>query len=165
MIGDNVKILFMDLDHTIIQPHNGARFPKNRDDWEIIEGTPFAIAKYFNDGYKPVIVSNQGGIKLGFSTAEDTHLKFKAVIEAICRINSMRPGDFMYFFCASNDKDNPYRKPNPGMASTVEALYDNVDLEHSIMVGDMDTDELFAKNAGIGIYINASELALMGLEK
>ena len=159
MISDKIRMLFMDMDHTLIYPTSGEAFPKDINDWSLIDGVPFVIAKYVEDGYKPVIVSNQGGIKLGHSTEEAMHGKFKAVIQEICRINSMDPASFMYFFCTSNNRDNKFRKPNPGMAEAIVAMYDNVDLEDSIMVGDMDTDEQFAQNAGIGKFIWADEFA------
>lgn len=146
------------MDHTLIKPKSGSRMPKDINDWEVINGVPFAIAKYIVDGYKPVIVSNQGGIKLGYSTEKEMHDKFKAIIAEICRIGNIEPSSFIYLFCTTNDKTDNYRKPNPGMAEKVQSLYD-VDLENSIMVGDMETDEQFATNTHIGKYIDAQDFA------
>ena len=163
MITDEIKILFMDLDHTLIYPKSGNTFPTDINDWAIIDGVPFAIAKYVEDGYKPIIVSNQGGIKLGHSTEKEMHGKFSAVIDEICRIGGMSPSIFRYFFCTTNNKENHFRKPNPGMAEVAAALYvDEIDWTKCIMVGDMDTDEQFAKNAEIGIFIWANEFAEQG---
>lgn len=163
MMNDPIKILFMDLDHTLIYPKSGNTFPTDINDWAIIEGVPFAIAKYAKDGYRPIIVSNQGGIKLGHSTEKETHEKFRAVIQEICRIGGMEPSLFRYFFCTTNNKENHFRKPNPGMADAAASMIDGeIDWENCIMVGDMDTDEGFAKNADIGIFIWANEFAELG---
>jgi HAD superfamily hydrolase (TIGR01662 family) len=151
----------MDLDHTLIDTKSGNTFPTDINDWVVIEGVPFAIVKYVEDGYKPVIVSNQGGIKLGHSTEKEMHGKFKAVIQEICRIGALDTSLFMYFFCTTNNKENNFRKPNPGMAEAVASMYE-VDFENSIMIGDMETDEQFATNAGIGKFMWAEEFAQQG---
>ena len=70
-----------------------------------------------------------------------------------------------YLYCASNDKDNPYRKPNTGM---LEKLYYNHNLNYNkqemIMIGDAsgkpgnfsDSDKKCAENFGID-YIDVRD--------
>lgn len=69
-----------------------------------------------------------------------------------------------YLYCASNDKDNPYRKPNTGM---LESLFEEWEVESKdecIMIGDAsskpgdfsDSDKKCAENFGID-YIDVRD--------
>lgn len=142
------KALFMDLDHTVVRPKHGAKFPKDIHDWEFIPGVLDKMKRFNELGYLILIVSNQGGIELGYTTIpEFTGKMFDIMVAA----NSYDVTINNYMYCISNDKADHMRKPNPGMAEIL-ATMNNIDLENSIMVGDMDTDEGFAKNAGIGEF-------------
>lgn len=153
------KVLFLDLDHTIIQPKEGRRFPKSFDDWEFIESTKSKILEFYEKGYKIVIVSNQSGVSTGITTEEELEVKFET-IKAILNI------PILFFYAKTKDDDDPMRKPNTGMAEKAAEIYD-IDWENSIMVGDAsdknvhfsDSDRKFAENAGIGHYYHVTDFA------
>lgn len=147
------KGLFMDLDHTLIKPISDGKFAKDVNDWMFIPGVLDKIKRFNELGYIVMIVSNQGGIELGYSTVEDTELKFANIIDA-AKAKDVVIND--HIFTASNDDTDPNRKPNPGMAELMVNKFD-IDLSKSIMVGDMESDREFAKNAGIAEYYYIDE--------
>jgi DNA 3'-phosphatase len=154
---EKVKVLFLDMDHNLIQPKDGKRFPDDPTDWEFILPTKEKVLELHEQGYKVVVVSNQGGIAFGEEAHEGLKLKFEA-IKAAMGI------PMVFFYCASRSKTDPMRKPNPGMAKKAAQLYD-IDWENSIMVGDAsglpgrfsDSDKMFAVNAGIGTFYDTEE--------
>eukprot|EP00026_Physarum_polycephalum_P017998 Phypoly_transcript_19419.p1 GENE.Phypoly_transcript_19419~~Phypoly_transcript_19419.p1 ORF type:complete len:219 (+),score=56.44 Phypoly_transcript_19419:2-658(+) len=57
------KIAGFDLDDTLIKTKSGAKFAKNRQDWEWWDpSVPAKLQNLHSDGYKIVIFTNQGGI-------------------------------------------------------------------------------------------------------
>jgi len=151
------KILFLDMDHNLIQPKSGNRFPVDSMDWEFIIPTKEKALQFYEDGYKIVVVSNQGGIAHGNETHEGLKLKFESIQQSMGI-------PIKFFYSSSTDKKDPMRKPNIGMAEEAAKVYD-IDWENSIMVGDAsglpgqfsDSDKKFAENAGIGTYYDTKE--------
>lgn len=151
------KILFLDMDHNLIQPKSGNRFPIDSMDWEFIMPTKEKVLEFYDKGFKVVVVSNQGGIAYGNETHEGLQLKFES-IQAAMGI------PMTFFYSSTNDKSDPMRKPNTGMAEKAAEKYD-IDWENSIMVGDAsglpgrfsDSDKKFAENAGIGTFYDTEE--------
>lgn len=149
------KALFADLDNTVIETESGRKFPIHSDDWKLIpEILPF-IKKYTDNGYRLIIVSNQGGIESGYLT----DVTFKNKIEAICKliekVNKLKKNSISFFYCKEMEGYN--RKPNPGMAYEAALEYE-LDLSQCVMVGDYKTDEGFAKNAQIPLYIDIMDI-------
>jgi bifunctional polynucleotide phosphatase/kinase len=57
------KIASFDMDDTVITRKSGAKFPKDADDWILLNGKVAPkIKELYNDGYKIVIFTNQAGI-------------------------------------------------------------------------------------------------------
>ena len=152
----NYKILFCDLDGTLIKTKSGETFPKGIWDMEFRFDTLNAIKK-LNPDYI-LIASNQGGIESGFVDDDNFRAKFGYVIGAIseycnCKCYGM--------CCVSNDASNQYRKPNTGMLEDslknyVEDYFD-FDKQVMLMIGDAsgkegqfsDSDKKTAENFGI----------------
>lgn len=147
------KALFLDLDGTLIKTKSGEKYPKNIDDWDIVTGMLPRIKIYKEAGYHICLVSNQGGVQMGYFTEtalNDMHNNIAKEIEQYIGrgIN--------YAWCGKADKDHYYRKPNPGMAYQM-ALSIGLSLRDSYMVGDSKSDEQFAKNAYIGTYLDVKD--------
>lgn len=152
----NYKILFADLDGTLIKTKSGKTFPKGIWDMEFRFDVLDAIKK-LNPDYI-LIVSNQGGIERGFVNA----LNFYAKSEYITRSIREYCGIECYaMYCETNDKSDTYRKPNTGMLHSLLKKYIGDDFDYikqkSLMIGDAsgkegqfsDTDKKTAKNFGI----------------
>ena len=152
----NKKVIFCDLDGTLIETISGETFPKGIWDMRLKFDVIDAIKK-LNPEYI-LIVSNQGGIESGFVDRYDFKIKSEYITRAIreycgCKSYSM--------YCETNDKTDIYRKPNTGMLDYLTELYVGDDFNYikqkSLMIGDAsgkegqfsDSDKKTAENFGI----------------
>ena len=152
----NKKILFADLDGTLIKTISGETFPKGIWDMQI----RFEVLDKIKE-VKPeylLIVSYQGGIESGFVNAHDYRAKSEYITRAIreyCGIECYA------MYCETNDKSDTYRKPNTGMLENLLERYVGDDFDYikqkSLMIGDAsgkegqfsDSDKKTAENFGI----------------
>ncbi len=129
------------------------------EDCVFCDGIFELVRKYYDDGYKIIIVTNQAGIGKGFYTEEDyfilrnfIHRKF---YEENCPITAE-------YFCPYHPDGNGkykrisfYRKPNPGMILKAQKEH-NIDLNLSILIGDKNSDREAGFKAGVSkIYIKS----------
>ena len=152
----NKKILFCDLDGTLIETISGATFPKGIWDMKLRFDVLDAIKKQ-NPEYV-LIVSNQGGIENGFVDAQKFETKLFYIIKAIGEYCDC---ECYAIYCATNNELDPYRKPNTKMLKTLleDSVGDDVDYikQESLMIGDAsgkegqfsDSDKKTAENFGI----------------
>ena len=157
------KVLFCDLDGTLIETISGKTFPKGIWDMQI----RFEVLDKIKE-IKPeylLIVSNQGGIGSGFVDAHNFRAKSEYITRAIheycdCECYAM--------YCETNDKTDTYRKPNTGMLHSLLEKYVGDDFDYikqkSLMIGDAsgkdgqfsDSDKKTAENFGID-YIDVND--------
>ena len=155
----NYKILFSDLDGTLIKTQSGETFPQGIWDMEFRFDVLDSIKKL--QPLALLIVSNQGGVESGFVNRRNFEFKMEYIIRSIKDYT----GIFVqYSCCYSNNKSDQYRKPNTGM---LNSLWDKTQFkwfkvehltyEDCIMIGDAsgkegqfsDTDKKTAENFGI----------------
>ena len=152
----NYKILFADLDGTLIKTKSGETFPKGIWYMEFRFDVLDAIKK-MNPKYI-LIVSNQDEIESGFVDAYDFQSKVEYIRRAIreyCECECHNE------YCETNYTQNYYRKPNIGMLNHLTEKYVGDDFDYiksvSLMIGDAsgkegqfsDTDKKTAENFGI----------------
>lgn len=147
------RILFCDLDGTLIKTISGKTFAE--------DVTDFRLRKDVLDKIKSVaafahvaIVTNQGGIPKFVSSSD-----FEAKLKAIGMFVKLYTGcPVRAAYCDSMDKDNPSRKPNPGMLESLyNEVYPSYDKSQMLMIGDAsgkpgqfsDSDKRCAENFGI----------------
>ena len=152
----NKKVLFCDLDGTLIETISGETFPKGiwdmRIRFEVLDKIKEIKPKYL------LIVSNQGGIESGFVSESDFRIKSEYIPRAIHEYCGC---ECYAIYCVTNDKTDPYRKPNTGMLEDLLESYVGYDFEYikqkSLMIGDAsgkegqfsDIDKKTAENFGI----------------
>ena len=164
------KVIFCDLDGTLIETISGETFPKGIWDMKIKFDVLDAIKKL--NPKCILIVSNQGGIESGFVDAHD----FRAKSEYIARAIREYCGCECYaMYCDTNDKSDPYRKPNVGMLEGLLESYVGDDFDYikqkSLMIGDAsgkegqfsDSDKKTAENFGID-YTDVNDFINTNLE-
>lgn len=151
------KVLFADLDGTLIETISGEPFPKGIWDMRLKLDVLDKI-KSLNPLYV-FIVSNQGGIESGYVDQRNFNYKSEYIVRAIREYAGIT--NVQYNFCPFNDPDNPYRKPNCGMLEQMWRDYilaiDEVEKKDCLMIGDAsgkegqfsDSDKQTAKNFGI----------------
>lgn len=163
----NKKVIFCDLDGTLIETISRETFPKGIWDMYIKFDVLNAI-KELNPEYI-LIVSNQGGIESGFVDAQNFRAKSEYVARAVgeycnCKCYAM--------YCKTNDKLDLYRKPNTGMLENLMESYVGDDFDYikqkSLMIGDAsgkdgqfsDSDKKTAENFGID-YLDVNDFIKM----
>jgi bifunctional polynucleotide phosphatase/kinase len=147
-----MKVLFADLDGTLIKTCSGKDFPVDKDDWFIPSYVTRSIRKYAPDYL--LIVTNQGGIGHGIVKEDDFKEKIKNIISEFKE--SLPSIKYDYIYCASNDKEDTMRKPNPGMVDCFIDQY-KLDRDDCLMIGDAsgkegnfsDSDKKCAENAEV----------------
>jgi D-glycero-D-manno-heptose 1,7-bisphosphate phosphatase len=148
------RALFVDLDGTVRFTKTGRPHPVKPWDQRIRAGVKEKLAGYRSQGHAVVAVTNQGGVAMGMLTEDDVRAIHKHLTEELL------PDTFdLVLYCpyhprgriAEYRRDADCRKPKPGMAIAARDRL-GLDLAASIMVGDTDTDEGFAQNAGIGAF-------------
>lgn len=152
----NYKILFTDLDGTLIKTKSGETFPKGIWDMEFRFEVLDAIKKLNPDFI--LIVSNQGGIESRFVDDYDFQVKSEYISRAIREYCEC---ECYYAYCETNNKQDHYRKPNIGMLNHLTERYVGNNFEYiksqSLMIGDAsgkkgqfsDSDKKTAENFGI----------------
>lgn len=148
--GYTNKAIIFDYDGTLRETISGEKFPRNPNDIRVLPGRSSKIAELKKQGYIILGVSNQSGVAKGQLTEETAHACFK-------KTNEMLGHDIDYRFCGhSVPPITCYcRKPGPGFGVELVEKY-KLDPEQTIMVGDMKTDETFAKRCGFK-FINADK--------
>ena len=100
-------IVSFDMDHTLIKPKDGRKFPQNKKDWEWYINNP-NLKKYIgclsDKGYHIIIFSNQSGISSGKTDKVDITEKIDDIIKQLDINNNIS------VFIAT--KSDIYRKPS-----------------------------------------------------
>lgn len=151
------KILFADLDGTLIKTKSGETFPKGIWDMEFRFEVLDAIKKMQPNAL--FIVSNQRGIAAGYVNRDNFELKLSYVCMCIKEYANISVGSF---YCPEN---NDYAKPSPKMLENLFVEINRyeeykswtpITKEDCLMIGDAsgkegqwsDTDKKTAENFG-----------------
>lgn len=150
------KAVFLDRDGVINEVlSDRVKFVNKPEELYFLPGVPEAIKKLNTFFDYIFVVTNQGGVGLGFMKESQlinihdhmiTELKKEGAIihEAV--------------YCAHKPKSGcACRKPNGKLIEDLGQKY-NIDLAHSYMVGDTDTDIIAGKKAGTkGVFLGKSD--------
>ena len=140
------KALFLDRDGVInVEKH----YLYKIEDVEFVEGIFSLVQRFKAAGYLVIMVTNQSGIARGMYSQEDfaqlsewMKEQFKAKNAALDAI----------YYCPHHpyiDGSCSCRKPKPGMLLEAKERFD-IDMAHSVMVGDKERDIEAAINAQVG---------------
>lgn len=151
------KALFLDRDGIVNVDHGYVSSPQ---DVEFVDGIFELIQQYCQQGYLPVIVTNQSGIARGMFSEADFH---QLMTWMQSRFNQHQLPQVAVYYCPHHPDvgESPYRqvcdcrKPAPGMFYRA-AKELNIDLASSTMIGDSWRDIQAAHAAGVQdlIYVN-----------
>ena len=138
-----MKLVILDRDGVI--NYDSEHFIKSVAEWKALPGSPEAIAKLTQAGYRVVVATNQSGIGRGLfdmDTLNAMHDKVHRAVQAVGgRIDAV-------FYCPhSADSNCNCRKPKPGMLERIADCF-NVDLKGVYAVGDSLRDLEAAVTAG-----------------
>ncbi|MFC3041137.1 D-glycero-alpha-D-manno-heptose-1,7-bisphosphate 7-phosphatase [Virgibacillus xinjiangensis] len=141
------KAIFLDRDGVINEVlTDRVTFVNTPEDFHLLPGTGEAVQLLNAAGYKVFVVTNQGGVGLGFMAEEalrEVHMKMQEVL----RKENALIDDIAY--CPHKPYANcACRKPKPQMILDLAEKH-QVNLKESYMVGDREPDILAGRDAGV----------------
>lgn len=143
---DKTWTLFLDRDGVInTRIENG--YVRNAGEFIFLPGAVDSIARLSAVFGKIVVVTNQQGIGKGLYSHEDL-----ALIHDHMKSEVERAGgkiDAVFYAPDLASEKSPLRKPGIGMALNARKIFPQINFAKSIMVGDTESDMLFARNAGM----------------
>ena len=139
----------MDRDGVISQQ---TQFVNEPDDLKLIDGATDAIARLNRAGWPVAIITNQGGIGMGYLTEDMLGKIHERLAQLLAEVDAHV--DAIYY-CPHMENakleayrmDCPCRKPGTGMLETGRDKL-GIDLSKSVVVGDRTTDILAGIRAG-----------------
>lgn len=139
-----MKLLILDRDGVI--NHDSEHYVKSPDEWRPIEGSPEAIARFSNAGWRVMVATNQSGVGRGLfdlDTLAAIHSKMHATVQAAGgHIDAV-------FFCPHPDSAQcECRKPRPGMLLEILSRT-GIPPGEAMMVGDSMRDMIAGQAAGV----------------
>jgi len=151
--------VFLDRDGVINEVlSRRVKFVNKPTDLHILNGVPESIKIFNNAGLKVFIVTNQGGIGLGYM--KETSLKN---IHKHLKNELRKEGAFIDDIAYCPHRPNAgctCRKPNPGMLELLANKH-HVELSKSIMVGDRDVDIEAGKKVGMKTVLIGNDPSIM----
>ncbi|GAA0493821.1 D-glycero-beta-D-manno-heptose 1,7-bisphosphate 7-phosphatase [Salinibacillus aidingensis] len=138
--------MFLDRDGVINEVlSERVKFVNQPEDFYLLEGAGEAIRILNEKGYKVFVVTNQGGIGLGYMEEENLHAIHEKMREDLAAYEA-RVEEIAY--CPHKPHDQcACRKPKPKMIEDLAEAYD-IDLSRSYMVGDRKPDIEAGQAAG-----------------
>lgn len=150
------KAIFLDRDGVLNEVlSDRVKFVNTPEQLYLLEGAAEAVAELSQAGYELFVVTNQGGVGLGF-------LKEKRLQEIHDRMAEMikeHGGEIKEVaYCPHKPKEGcECRKPNAGMLLDLASRHD-INLAGSVMVGDHERDIDAGKKAGCRtVFIGTDE--------
>ena len=144
------KALFLDIDGTLRETeHLPNKYPTHPDEVQLLHPSwtmKMKLDRYVKEGYKLIGVSNQSGIAKGTVTQEQV----EEIFERTRSLIGFTKEEFPILYCPHQSMPVTCfcRKPQSGMA--MECIMKlKLDPEQCLMVGDMKSDEEFAKRLNI----------------
>lgn len=164
----NKRVLFIDLDSTLIETASGKKFPEDISDFKIQLPVLDKIAEHLPNLKFLFIVTNQGGIGKYFTEC-DIKTKLVTITQFINLYLANHIGNESliadYEYCPSMNKGDIRRKPNVGMLEVLCCKYSLMEgKDDKLMIGDAsgkpgdwsDSDKKTAENFGID-YIDVRD--------
>lgn len=140
------KAIFLDRDGVLNEVlSERVKFVNRPEQLYLLEGAAEAVAEFTRAGFEVFVVTNQGGVGLGFLKEKDLHRIHEKLHDLIVE----KGGEIKETaYCPHKPKAGcDCRKPNPGMILKLAEKYD-IDLAKSVMVGDHERDIEAGKKAG-----------------
>lgn len=142
------KALFLDRDGTLVHRKD---YPRRPEDLILFDGIGPALKSFQDADWKLVVVTNQGGVALGYFTAIDLLMMHEYLAQSLAAFGVRLDG---IYDCPHHPRSRTAslqvcecRKPKPGMLRDA-AIAHAIDLAQSWMLGDMASDIEAGRAAG-----------------
>jgi len=138
--------VFLDRDGVVNEVMtNRVRFVNKPEDFYLLKGAAEAVALLNRSNFDVFVVTNQGGIGLGYMSEKMLH----KIHEKMVREIEKKGGTIKEVaYCPHAPKEGcACRKPEPKMIVDLAKKY-NINIENSYMIGDREVDIAAGKAAG-----------------
>ncbi|RTL55807.1 MAG: D-glycero-beta-D-manno-heptose 1,7-bisphosphate 7-phosphatase [Rhodocyclaceae bacterium] len=126
-----MKLVILDRDGVI--NHDSDQYIKSPDEWKPIPGSPEAIARLNQAGYRVVVSTNQSGVGRGLFDMDTLNAIHEKMVRTIAQVGGKIDA---IFFCPHTADDKcGCRKPKPGMLEEIATRYNTV-LSEVPVIGD-----------------------------
>ena len=150
---DKIKAVFLDRDG-ILNREIGA-YVTSLEDFTINEGVAEALSGWQEQGYKFVVITNQGGIAKGLYTHEEVG-RMHAFLEHHLKEHGVSLLAVYYSPHHPDHGNSLSRKPGSLMLERAIARY-GIDPALSVMIGDRPRDVEAAEGAGVkGVLVESN---------
>lgn len=145
------KAVFLDRDGVMNEVlSDRVKFVNQPNDFYLLEGVGDAIRLLNEASYAVFVVTNQGGIGLGYMKEEDLHAVHQRMKDDLADYSAF-VDDIVY--CPHKPQAGcPCRKPNPQMIVDLVNKH-TIDVKHSYMVGDRAPDIEAGERAGVNTVL------------
>ena len=137
--------LFLDRDGVINQPAKPGEYINSWSEFRFLPNAADWIRLFNAAGYLVIVVTNQRGVALGKTQAADLDEIHREMVAGLAAVGA-RVDDV--FCCPHHAGVCDCRKPKPGLIEQACRKWD-IDLPHSILVGDTEADAELARNCGV----------------
>ena len=140
----NDDFLFLDRDGVINKLIEGD-YVRKWEQFEFLNGAIESLAWLRKHFKRIFVVSNQQGVNKGLFTNDDLN----NITDEMGKILDAQDAhiDRVYYCTDLANTGSRFRKPEIGMAIQAKNEFPDVDLSHSLMIGDSETDMIFGYNA------------------
>ena len=145
---EGVDTLLLDRDGVINRLRPGD-YVKSISEFEWIPGAREALAEAASKFSGIYIVTNQRGVGRGVMTHEALDSVHAWMLQEIVAAGGRVDGIYV---CTAVEEDNPCRKPNRGLFDELLAGHPEIMPSRTVMIGDSESDALFARNCGIDFF-------------
>ncbi|GAF24547.1 D-glycero-D-manno-heptose 1,7-bisphosphate phosphatase [Bacillus sp. JCM 19047] len=143
---DMNQAVFLDRDGVINEVKtNRVTFVNKPTDFYLLDGVGEAIRSFNQSGFAVFVVTNQGGVGLGYMTEKTLRTIHEKMVKLLAQ-HGATVNDIAYCIHRPNEGCH-CRKPGPLMIKQLSDMY-GVDPTTSIMVGDREPDIKAGKKAG-----------------
>ena len=137
------KALFLDRDGVI---NIDKAYVSKIEDFEFCDGVFEALGYFQSLGYLLIIVTNQSGIGRGYYSEKDFETLTSWMLQELLHVNIKI--DAVYHCPHAPEANCACRKPKSGMLKAAIEVFD-IDVTHSWMIGDKESDIEAALGAGM----------------
>jgi D-glycero-D-manno-heptose 1,7-bisphosphate phosphatase len=156
------KALFLDRDGVI--NHDPGDYTYSLSEFHILPTVMEALQLAQSEGFKIILITNQGGVAKGLytqETVEEIHAFFKSE----CKKNGVEITAIYYSIDHPDTGNSISRKPHSLMVERALQRF-NLDAAQCVMIGDRDRDVACAEGAGVqGIKMEVNGSLLEYVQK
>lgn len=141
----SIRCVFLDRDGVINEKPGPHEYIHSVGEFRLLPNIADWIRLFNALGYMVIVVTNQRGVARGLMTEAALASIHGRMLEELAA-KGARIDDI--FYCPHEENSCECRKPKPGLVYAARDKW-NIDLAHSLLLGDSDSDEQLAAACGI----------------